>query len=42
MCDIEDDVKEALKKSRFRKNDKNTALISLGFNVVKAFQDNEM
>jgi len=28
VCDIDDDVKEALKKFRFRKNDKNAALIS--------------
>lgn len=27
VCDIDDDVKEALKKFRFRKNDKNAALI---------------
>jgi hypothetical protein len=28
VCDIDDDVKDALKKFRFRKNDKNAALIS--------------
>jgi hypothetical protein len=28
VCDIDDDVKEALKKFRFRKNDTNAALIS--------------
>jgi hypothetical protein len=34
VCDIDDDVKEELRKFRFRKNDTNAALISKCLNCT--------